>query len=89
MRAELNWRSILNSQQLRSHPAGQKTWVAALVVVHQAPPTAKGHRFINVIVYPADGETISERLKSTISVIDFVSRYVVLDEHSKESVPFQ
>jgi error-prone DNA polymerase len=55
-------RGILNSQELEGHPAGQKVRVAGWVVVHQAPPTAKGYHFvtledeeglINVVVRPA------------------------------------
>lgn len=54
-------RGILNSSQISNHPPGGKVWTAGLVVVHQAPPTAKGHHFItledefgfiNVIVRP-------------------------------------
>jgi len=52
---------VLNSAGLTSCPDGVKVLVAGLVVVHQAPPTAKGHHFItlededgmvNVIVRP-------------------------------------
>lgn len=54
-------RGILNSRQLNNHPSGGKVWAAGLVVVHQTPPTAKGHHFItledefgfiNVVVRP-------------------------------------
>jgi error-prone DNA polymerase len=54
--------SILSSKELASCPDGQPVRVAGLVVVHQAPPTAKGHHFVtledeegmvNVIVRPA------------------------------------
>jgi hypothetical protein len=38
--------------------------------------------------FPALGNTLSERLKSSISVLDFVSRYVVLDERTKGICPF-
>ena len=52
---------ILSSRELAACPAGRRVRVAGLVVVHQAPPTAKGHHFItledeegliNVIVRP-------------------------------------
>ena len=54
-------RGILNSQEVEACKDGQQAQVAGLVVVHQAPPTAKGHHFItledegglmNVIVRP-------------------------------------
>lgn len=60
-RDHLARRGILNSSQLNHHPPGGKVWTAGLVVVHQAPPTAKGHHFItledefgfiNVVVRP-------------------------------------
>ncbi len=52
---------ILGSRELEASGDGRWVWVAGLVVVHQAPPTAKGHHFvtlededglINVIVRP-------------------------------------
>jgi error-prone DNA polymerase len=61
LRPNLQRRGILSSHQLLVHPSAQKVWAAGLMVVHQAPPTAKGHRFItledewgfiNVIVRP-------------------------------------
>jgi error-prone DNA polymerase len=57
----LKEQGILDSQEVESCEDGQKVQVAGLVVVHQAPPTAKGHHFItledemglmNVIVRP-------------------------------------
>jgi error-prone DNA polymerase len=54
-------RNILDSQQLNRCANGQRVCVAGLVVVHQAPPTAKGFHFItledesgmmNIIVRP-------------------------------------
>lgn len=39
-------RGILNSSQVAESPNGQRVQVAGLVVVHQSPPTAKGHHFI-------------------------------------------
>jgi hypothetical protein len=36
----------------------------------------------------ASGSTLSERLKNAITVYDFVSRYVELDEHGKGLCPF-
>ena len=47
-RKQLHQRGILNSLQLSQHPSGQQVWVAGLIVVHQAPPTAKGYRFITL-----------------------------------------
>lgn len=60
-RQTLQRRGILSSADLHRCPAGQEVRVAGLLVVHQAPPTAKGYRFltledefgfINVIVRP-------------------------------------
>jgi len=57
----LNEQDILDSDQLTLTPDGQQVHAAGLVVVHQAPPTAKGHHFItledefgliNVIIRP-------------------------------------
>ena len=54
-------RGIRGSRDLEACRDGERTVVAGLVVVHQAPPTAKGHHFItledeegliNVIVRP-------------------------------------
>lgn len=39
---------ILSSGQLDAYPAGQRVRAAGLVVVHQSPPTAKGHHFITL-----------------------------------------
>jgi len=59
-----NWleeRHILDSEGLLSTANGRRVLVAGLVVVHQSPPTAKGHHFItledesgmiNVIIRP-------------------------------------
>ena len=61
-RGHLRRQGILDSDEVRRCPAGQSVRVAGWVVVHQAPPTAKGfhfvtledeHGFINVIVRPA------------------------------------
>jgi error-prone DNA polymerase len=60
-REKLKRRGILSSAELNRHPIGERAQVAGLLVVHQAPPTAKGYRFltledefgfINVIVRP-------------------------------------
>lgn len=60
-RTWLEERRILNSEQLLASPNKQRVRVAGLVVVHQSPPTAKGHHFItledeygliNVIIRP-------------------------------------
>ncbi|MBC8171341.1 MAG: error-prone DNA polymerase, partial [Anaerolineae bacterium] len=57
----LQRRGILSSSDLNPCPAGKQVRVSGLLVVHQAPPTAKGYRFltledefgfINVIVRP-------------------------------------
>jgi error-prone DNA polymerase len=57
----LKKQQILDSERLTLCPDGQLVHVAGLVVVHQAPPTAKGHHFItledengmiNVIIRP-------------------------------------
>jgi error-prone DNA polymerase len=59
-----NWldeRDVLDSEGLLSTANGRRVLVAGLVVVHQSPPTAKGHHFItledesgmiNVIIRP-------------------------------------
>lgn len=39
-------------------------------------------------VSPASGETLSERIKASISVLDFVSRYVELDHAGRGFCPF-
>ena len=61
-RGHLRRQGILDSDEVRRCPAGQSVRVAGWVVVHQAPPTAKGFHFvtledecgfINVIVRPA------------------------------------
>ncbi|MBK9053438.1 MAG: DNA polymerase III subunit alpha [Chloroflexi bacterium] len=60
-RAELTRRGFQDSQTLTQCVPGQRVKVAGLVVVHQAPPTAKGFHFItledergmvNVVVRP-------------------------------------
>lgn len=57
----LEAQGILDSEKLNECPNGRWVQVAGLIVVHQAPPTAKGHHFltledemglINVIVRP-------------------------------------
>jgi error-prone DNA polymerase len=61
-RSWLTEQHILSSRELDKATAGQQATIAGLVVVHQAPPTAKGHHFttledefglMNVIVRPA------------------------------------
>jgi error-prone DNA polymerase len=47
-RAWLAARGVVSSAELRDLPAGEKALAAGLVVVHQAPPTAKGHHFITL-----------------------------------------
>lgn len=60
-RSHLSSQGILDSGKLERCSVGSNVQVAGLVVVHQAPPTAKGHRFItledeygfiNVVVRP-------------------------------------
>lgn len=60
-RERLRARGVLDSAALRAAADGQQVQVAGLLVVHQAPPTAKGHHFltledehgfINVILRP-------------------------------------
>jgi len=41
-------RGIFGSERLEESANGQRVRVAGLVVVHQAPPTAKGHHFITL-----------------------------------------
>jgi error-prone DNA polymerase len=47
-RAALDRRGILSSAELDACQDGQTVPVAGLVVVHQSPPTAKGHHFITL-----------------------------------------
>ncbi len=60
-RQRLQRDAVLSSADLAACPSGSQVWVAGLMVVHQAPPTAKGFHFltledecgfINVIVRP-------------------------------------
>ena len=60
-RRQLAEQGVLDSRALQDCPPGVKVRVAGLEMVHQAPPTAKGHHFltledewamINVIVRP-------------------------------------
>ena len=44
----LHEHSVLGSEELAGCRDGQRVQVAGLVVIHQAPPTAKGHRFITL-----------------------------------------
>jgi error-prone DNA polymerase len=44
----LQERGILGSEELAGCRDGQRVQVAGLVVIHQAPPTANGHRFITL-----------------------------------------
>jgi error-prone DNA polymerase len=48
LRKRLHGRGVLTSAELAHQPAGQMVTVAGLVVVRQAPPTAKGHLFITL-----------------------------------------
>ena len=68
----LRERGMLSSAELGACPVGRRARVAGLVVVHQAPPTAKGHQFltledewglINVIVRPDVVERYARELR--------------------------
>jgi error-prone DNA polymerase len=48
LRDRLAARRVLTAADLARRPAGQVVEVAGLVVVRQAPPTAKGHLFITL-----------------------------------------
>lgn len=48
IRAWLAQQSVLSSAEVRACSTGEQIRVAGLVVVHQAPPTAKGHHFITL-----------------------------------------
>lgn len=70
-RAWLHERGILGSREVATSQNGQKVRAAGLLVVHQAPPTAKGMHFltledeagfINVVVRPP----VYERYRKTI-----------------------
>lgn len=72
-RAWLVDESILGSEQLAERDQGQRIRVAGLLVVHQAPPTAKGFHFltlederglINVIVRPQIYERFSRVVRT-------------------------
>ena len=52
-----------------------------------APPLPT-HKKIFARVPQRNGETLSERIKNSISVFDFVSRYVALDQAGKGLCPF-
>ena len=47
-RAKLTTQGIFNSQTLAQTQNGQHVRVAGLLVVHQSPPTAKGHHFLTL-----------------------------------------
>jgi error-prone DNA polymerase len=47
-RSRLQRRGVLTAAELNRQPAGQRVQTAGLVVVRQAPPTAKGHLFITL-----------------------------------------
>ena len=48
LRAGLRARGILDAVELAAQPSGKTVKVAGMVVVRQAPPTAKGHLFITL-----------------------------------------
>ena len=60
---------ILDSQGLRTVPDGRWVRVAGWVVVHQAPPTAKGHHFIT--------------LEDELGLIDIILRPQVYTRHQR------
>ena len=47
-RPRLKQQGVLAAAEVSQRPAGQQAQVAGLVVVRQAPPTAKGHLFITL-----------------------------------------
>jgi error-prone DNA polymerase len=47
-RPRLQRSGVLTAAELNRRPAGQRVRVAGLVIVRQAPPTAKGHLFITL-----------------------------------------
>ncbi len=47
-RARLQGQAVLSAAELAARPVGSPVKVAGLVVVRQAPPTAKGHLFITL-----------------------------------------
>lgn len=55
---------------------------------HEEPETVEPPAIDHVVLAPADGKHLSERLKATISVWDFVSRYVDLDAQGRGFCPF-
>lgn len=58
-------------------------------VLERVPPEPPAPpRFINVNLTPANGMVLSERLKASISVLDFVSLYVSLDNLNTGFCPF-
>ena len=48
LRAGLRARGMLDAAELAAQPSGKTVKVAGMVVVRQAPPTAKGHLFITL-----------------------------------------
>jgi error-prone DNA polymerase len=73
-RVKLEERGVLGSEGLAHCADGQQVQVAGLVVVHQSPPTAKGHHFItledeggmiNVIIRPRVYERHRRVLRSS------------------------
>jgi len=48
LRAGLRARGMLDAAELAAQPSGKTGKVAGMVVVRQAPPTAKGHLFITL-----------------------------------------
>ncbi|GIK36979.1 MAG: error-prone DNA polymerase [Chloroflexota bacterium] len=47
-RGQLAEKGILGSAELAAQLSGRQVWIAGLMVVHQAPPTAKGHHFLTL-----------------------------------------
>ncbi len=48
LRPRLRGQGVLSAAELSAQPAGKLVVVAGMVVVRQAPPTAKGHLFITL-----------------------------------------
>jgi error-prone DNA polymerase len=47
-RSWLSEQGVISTEQVRERNGGKPVKVAGLMVVHQAPPTAKGHRFLTI-----------------------------------------
>jgi hypothetical protein len=73
--------------QLRQPQQVSQRYIDQLIATLPAPPPKPSPKQI-FAARSVSGERLSERLKSAISVYDFVSRYVQLDAHGKGLCPF-